>query len=103
MTWDQAQKEALARATTNEVLKWAVELRHSLFSSPFRIINHDQDADITLEADAPANEYCDFRNRQINNQWTVKQGPTDTAGTGPSVDHSTGTDTGTDHQIVKKA
>ena len=55
MTWDQAQKEALARATTNEVLKWAVELRHSLFSSPFRIINHDQDADITLEADAPAN------------------------------------------------
>ena len=53
MTWTQAQKEALARASTNEVLKWALELRHSLFASHIRLINHDTDVDVDLEADAP--------------------------------------------------
>lgn len=53
MSWDQAQQEALARASTDELLKWTIELRHSLFPAPFRLINHDKDALVTLEADAP--------------------------------------------------
>lgn len=54
MSWDQAQKEALARASTSEVLKWVLELRHSLFPSPFRLAQHDSDIDVLLESDAPA-------------------------------------------------
>lgn len=53
MSWDQAQREALARASSDEVLRWVVELRHSLFPSPFRLAQHDKDIDVLLEADAP--------------------------------------------------
>ncbi|MCR9260785.1 MAG: DUF1833 domain-containing protein [Pseudomonadaceae bacterium] len=53
MTWSQAQIEAQARADSSTVLKWAFEIRHSLFPSIVRIVNHDLDCDFTLEATAP--------------------------------------------------
>lgn len=53
MTWEQAQQEALARANTSEILLSAVELRHSLFPGPVRLIDHDVDVDVPLEASAP--------------------------------------------------
>jgi hypothetical protein len=53
MSWSAAQKEALARASTSSFLKWGLELRHSLFPSHVRMVDHDKDIDLTLESDAP--------------------------------------------------
>lgn len=55
MSWDQAQKEALARANSSTTLRWGLELRHSTFPAHIRMVDHDQDIDLDLEATAPAN------------------------------------------------
>lgn len=53
MSWDAAEREALARANTSTVHLWALELRHSVFPAPIRMVQHDVDIDLTLEANAP--------------------------------------------------
>jgi len=50
-----AQREAYARAQTSVNDLFSVELRHSTFPQPVRLITYDQDISITLEGNAPAN------------------------------------------------
>ncbi len=53
MPLTDAEKQAYARANIDTVDCWAIELRHSTFSSPVRLINYQVDITHTLEADAP--------------------------------------------------
>lgn len=49
-----AEKEAYARVGINVDTIWTIELRHSTFPAPLRIVNHDFDITHTLEPSAPA-------------------------------------------------
>ena len=53
MPLTDAQKQAYARAHNTTVELCSVELRHSEFPEPIRIIQHTQDVTMTLEAGAP--------------------------------------------------
>lgn len=54
MTLTEAQKEAYARVKNSVVQLWAIELRHSVFpGGEVRVVQHDEDIDLTLEATAP--------------------------------------------------
>lgn len=55
MSWTDAEREAMAYANTSTMHLWALELRHSVFPSPVRLIQNDIDVDVTLEAAAPVN------------------------------------------------
>lgn len=54
MTLTDAQKQALARAHSSTMLLWTVELRHSTFPAPIRLVQFTEDVTHTLEASAPA-------------------------------------------------
>lgn len=53
MSLDEAQKEARARVHGSTVPKAAIELRHSVFPQPFRLVDYETDLPIPLEANAP--------------------------------------------------
>jgi hypothetical protein len=55
MSLTPAQKQAYARAHTSTIELNALELRHTTFPTPLRIVSHKQDISITHEASAPAN------------------------------------------------
>lgn len=55
MSWSQAQKEAFARSDGKTTELVAIELRHSLFVSPVRLVQSDHDLRVTLEDDSPVN------------------------------------------------
>lgn len=50
-----AQKEAYARASTSAVDLFSMELRHSTFPQPIRLITYDKPVMVELEDYAPAN------------------------------------------------
>jgi hypothetical protein len=54
-TLSQAIKEAYASAPTNQVIYHTLELRHSTFSSPIRVVRDYADLIATLESSAPIN------------------------------------------------
>lgn len=55
MSLTDAEKEAYARVSTTIVSLWAVEFRHSTFSTnEVRIVNYRNNIDHTLESTAPA-------------------------------------------------
>lgn len=53
MTLTDGQKQAYARVGLNILGVWALELRHSTFLAPVRIVNAKTDITHTLEATAP--------------------------------------------------
>lgn len=53
MSWSEAQKEAIARATTDEMWMWGVELRHSIFPAPLRFVQSVDDIPLVHEPNAP--------------------------------------------------
>lgn len=55
MSVSEAIKEAYARAGSTTIHLIALELRHIVWPSPVRMINHRTDITLTLENDAPAN------------------------------------------------
>lgn len=50
-----AQREAYARAKTSVVDLFTVELRHSTFPAPIRMVSYDVDLQVPIEATAPVN------------------------------------------------
>lgn len=52
-TLSDAIKEAFAAAPADEVIYHTLEIRHSSFASPIRVVRDLVDLDATLEADAP--------------------------------------------------
>jgi hypothetical protein len=52
-TLSEAIKEAYASAPADEVVYHTLEIRHSSFATPIRVVRDFADLDATLEADAP--------------------------------------------------
>lgn len=52
---DDALKEAYASAPADDVILHTLEIRHSTFTQPIRVVRDHQDLVAFLEADAPAN------------------------------------------------
>jgi len=55
VSFDDARKEAIARADNSTTRKWSIEMRHPVFPAPFRMVQYREDLDLTLEASAPVN------------------------------------------------
>ncbi len=53
MSWDQAQREMLARVHVARDEVWTLELRHSLFPAPARLVAYPEDLVLPLEVGAP--------------------------------------------------
>ena len=63
----QAIKEAYAVAPANDIIFYTVELRHTAFTAPIRLVLNNEDIQATLEATAPENpsELVDFIHMQF--------------------------------------
>jgi Domain of unknown function (DUF1833) len=55
MALSEATREAYARAHSSTVHLYALELRHSVFPSPIRLLDYEKDVLLTLEVNAPVN------------------------------------------------